>query len=125
MWGTGERHVIGENGRNPSGQKVLIFLVMEGFWPGDNCRVIADIWHPFKKDYPPLERARLTVTLEKWRGNLLPGPSLPPGEVLLFHNTARLKVVRCADGFQVQTHQVEVIKALGLSDPRRPGPPIR
>ncbi len=31
MSGTGKRHVIGGNGRNPSGRKVLIFIVYVRF----------------------------------------------------------------------------------------------
>jgi hypothetical protein len=40
----GEHQVTGSNGRNLSGGNVLIFF-MEGFWPGDNCRIIAGTRH--------------------------------------------------------------------------------
>ena len=43
MSGVGERQVTGGNGRGPSGRKVLLSLVMEGFWLRDKCRIRAEI----------------------------------------------------------------------------------
>ena len=45
--GDRERQDTGGNGRSFQAKKYRYGLDIEGFWLGDNCRIIADIAHPF------------------------------------------------------------------------------